>query len=198
MLEAVLLWLGDNAAILGAIGALLATLLFIGPSWFKRKQHVKLSQDSIKAISSPSGPKLTIDDFMRIRREIKGDLEADLERAHESEKAKLREQISELERQLDDPDVALAEAEEKIADLSARLLRMGQEIGGDRLAEAEAALMQLDFSVADEIFAEIEARQELAVLEAARAAYGRGEVAEAEMRWNDAAEHYAESGSTEQ
>ena len=41
------------------------------------------------------------------------------------------------------------------------------------------------------MLAEIEADEELAVQRAARAAYGRGQIAEEQVRWHDAAGHYA-------
>ncbi|MFC3615224.1 tetratricopeptide repeat protein [Lutimaribacter marinistellae] len=75
--------------------------------------------------------------------------------------------------------------------MEARLERFGNQIGGDRLAEARRALEQGDYSIADDLFAEIEERRRLEVEEAARAAFGRGEIAEAEVRWADASRHYA-------
>ena len=74
--------------------------------------------------------------------------------------------------------------------LEALLERSGNDIGGDRIAQAKAALEKGDYSIADDIFAEIEARNTLAVQETARAAFGRGEIAEEQVRWADAATHY--------
>ena len=128
--------------------------------------------------------------FINVQKALKAELEAEFANAHAEEKDVLRARISELQSQLQNPDDALKVAQGRVAELEARLTRLGNSIGGDRLTEARAALARFDYSVADEIFADIEARQEMAVKDAARAAFGRGEVAEAEIRWADAAEHY--------
>ena len=59
------------------------------------------------------------------------------------------------------------------------------------MAEARQALEAGDFSIADALFAEIEDQEMLAVERTARAAFARGDIAEQDIRWADAAEHYA-------
>ena len=196
MLETVLGFLSDHSKELGAAGGLVAVLLFIWTivKWpFKRDRPTQLAPETIDQITPPQakdGPALTVAEFIRLRRDLKADLEQDLAEADDAEKSQLRARIAELESQIANPDAALAEARKRIADLEALLDREANHIGGDRIAEAKAALEQGDYSLADEIFAEIEARNELAVQETARAAHGRGEVAEAEVRWHDAYSHY--------
>ncbi len=119
------------------------------------------------------------------------EVEAALATASEEERTRLEGQRAEIARRLADVEGALKERDAKVRDLEALLAREGNEIGGDRLAEARAALQQGDFSKADDLFAEIEASAQAAVQSAARAAYGRGEIAEEQVRWADAAEHYA-------
>ncbi|WP_074785559.1 tetratricopeptide repeat protein [Roseovarius tolerans] len=163
---------------------------------FSKPKPTQLASDTIDQIKPPQakdGPALTVPEFIRLRRELKADLEAELAEAAEAEKSQLRARIAELEKQIANPDEALAEAQKRIKDLEAILDREANQIGADRIAEAKAALEQGDYSLADEIFAEIEAKNELAVQETARAAYGRGEVAEAEVRWGDAAGFYERS-----
>ena len=193
----VLAFLTDNAAVLGSVAAVVAIFIFV---WavitrpFRKEKKLDLTDDTIEKIAPrrpEQGPQLTVADFIRVRREMKADLEADLATAHADEKALLSARIGELEKQLADPDAALAEAQERIAKLEALLERSGNNIGGDRIAEARDALERGDYSIADDLFAEIEAHRELEVQEAARAAFGRGEIAEAEVRWGDAADHYA-------
>ncbi|MEJ6708272.1 MAG: hypothetical protein QNK92_05625 [Amylibacter sp.] len=58
------------------------------------------------------------------------------------------------------------------------------------MADARKALEAGDFSIADDIFTEIEIHEQLAVERAARAAFALGEIAEQEIRWADAAKHY--------
>ncbi|WP_294622204.1 tetratricopeptide repeat protein [uncultured Roseovarius sp.] len=181
---------------LSAAGGLVAVLLFV---WaiitkpFAKPKPTQLAPDTIDQIKPPQakdGPALTVPEFIRLRRELKADLEAELAEAAEAEKSQLRARIAELEKQIANPDEALAEAQKRIKDLEALLDREANQIGADRIAEAKAALEQGDYSLADDIFAEIEAKNELAVQETARAAFGRGEVAEAEVRWGDAYTHY--------
>lgn len=113
-----------------------------------------------------------------------------LKKAHKKEQKQLRQQIEELENQLRDPEAALAKARETIASLEAALTREGNEVGNEQMAKARTALEAGDFSLADEIFAQIEAREQLAVGRVARAAFARGEIAEQQVRWAEAAEHY--------
>lgn len=134
---------------------------------------------------------MALADFEARLQEREDRVRAELETAGPEESEVLRAQLSELQRQKDNPGPALEEAQARIAELEALLERMGNEIGADKLAEARAALEKLDYSVADALFAEVEERQKLEVQQAARAAFGRGEIAEAEARWTDAAAHYA-------
>src|SRR6056297_3168654 len=196
MLDAILGFLRMYGMELSAAGGLVAVFLFV---WtivkkpFSKPKPIEIapnSIDQIKPQQAKDGPALTVPEFIRLRRELKVDLEAELAEAAEAEKSQLRARIAELEKQIANPDEALAEAQKRIADLEALLDREANQIGADRIAEAKAALEQGDYSLADDIFAEIEAKNELAVQETARAAYGRGEVAEAEVRWGDASEAY--------
>jgi len=197
MVDAFLGFLRTYGVELSAAGGLagVAALIWAIVKWpFSKPKPTQLAPDTIDQIKPPQakdGPALTVPEFIRLRRELKADLEAELAEAAEAEKSQLRARIAELEKQIANPDEALAEAQKRIKDLEALLDREANQIGADRIAEAKAALEQGDYSLADDIFAEIEAQNDLAVQETARAAYGRGEVAEAEVRWGDAYTHYA-------
>ena len=130
------------------------------------------------------------DDFIQMTNKARDDAIAERDKLHGSERAILEDKIAELGRRLANPEEALAQQHAIIIALEEKLARFGNTIGGDRIADAKAALEQGDYSIADDIFAEIEANNDLAVQESARAAYGRGEVAEAEIRWHDAYAHY--------
>ena len=196
MIEAVLAFLTEYAVELGGAAAGLAIVETVFKPFrrlFGKTETVKLDAET-KAALAPVQAKdvtaLTVPEFIRIRRELKADIELELETAHDSDKQVLRARIAELENQIANPTDALAEANKRIADLEEILDRAGNDIGGDRIIEAKAALELGDYSIADEIFAEIEAREQIAVQNAARAAFGRGEVAEAQVRWHDAYEHF--------
>src|SRR6056297_816343 len=189
------LWAAFKAWLI-AESAWIAPLTGIGAfvlAWkwpFSKPKPTQLAPDTIDQIKPPQakdGPALHVAEFIRLRRELKADLEAELAEAAEAEKSQLRARIAELEKRIANPDEALAESQKRIKD------REANQIGADRIAEAKAALEQGDYSLADDIFAEIEAKNELAVQETARAAFGRGEVAEAEVRWADAAGFYERS-----
>jgi tetratricopeptide (TPR) repeat protein len=161
---------------------------------FSRKPKLELGEKTLAQLK-PSEQRttatLTVPEFIRIRKEMKADLEEEFKEAAEKDKAPLLARIAELERQIASPDEALLEAQKRIVDLEALLDRESNEFGHERINAAKAALERGDYSIADDIFAEIEAKEELAVQRLARASFGRGEVAEAEVRWHDAAKHYA-------
>ena len=137
------------------------------------------------------------------RDEVRADLEAKFAEARRADAAEakalrleievLQGKLAEYERRVANPEAAYAEFKRRIAELEDLLKREGNELGAARLEEAIKALEGGDYSVADGIFAEIKAREQLAVERSARASFGRGEIAEAEIRWADAAEHYAEA-----
>ncbi|MEP3946949.1 tetratricopeptide repeat protein [Ascidiaceihabitans sp.] len=196
-MDSIIVWLTENATVLGSLSAVVGLVLFV---WaiiakpFSRDKPTVLAPETIEQIkpnATKDGPSLTTAEFIRLRRELKGDLEEEFKAANAEGQARLRERIAELQSQIANPEPALAEAQKQISDLKDRLSRMGNEVGGERLNEAYDAFQRLDYSVADEIFAEVEERQRLEVEQASRAAFGRGEIAEAEVRWADAATHYA-------
>ena len=141
MMDAVLVFLRTYAVEFGSAGGLVAVLLFV---WtivkkpFSKPKPNQLAPDTIDQIKPPQakdGPALTIPEFIRLRRELKADLEAELAEAADAEKSQLRARIAELEKQIANPDKALAEAKKRIADLEALLDREANQIGADRIAE---------------------------------------------------------------
>lgn len=136
--------------------------------------------------------------------EVRADLEARFEESKRADAAErklleveisgLRNEIAELERRLANPEDSYRQYLTKIAELE-KLLEDATDatarIGANRIADAKAALEQGDFSAADEIFAEVQQIEAEAVKRAAEASYGRGLIAEEEVRWPDAADHYA-------
>ncbi len=193
-MEAILRFLEEYTEELGAAAAIAAIIVFIWAilKWIAGRRGGSAVQSPVSPEQPGGGAtKLTLEEFIQLRRDLKAELEAELKDASTEEKAQLTVRITELESQIANPDAALAEAQKRITDLEALLEREGNEIAPDRIAEARAALEAGDFSLADDLFAEIEARADIEVQRAARAAFGRGEVAEQEVRWADAATHYA-------
>jgi tetratricopeptide (TPR) repeat protein len=177
--------------ILTIAGAMLGALWYVITRLIWHRNRPENAPDQPQPAALPQGDVLSMDQHLTILQKREEHLEARLSTAHAEEKDLLQRQITELQAQIANPEESLAKAQKRIADLEALLDREANQIGADRIAEAKAALEQGDYSLADDIFAEIEAKNELAVQETARAAYGRGEVAEAEVRWGDAHKHYA-------
>ncbi len=116
----------------------------------------------------------------------------ELELAQEQkDKARIQAELNELKNRQADPEKALQEEAEFKAKIKADLEREGNEAGAEKMAEAQDALENGDFSKAIEFFTEIKKREELGGKRSARASLALGEIAEQEVRWHDAAEHYA-------
>jgi tetratricopeptide (TPR) repeat protein len=178
-----------NQSRVGAVVAIVATVC--GAIWIVGRPVLALVRKSPDTPEPSSVTKLDTYSFLKLQKHLKAELEAELLLAHADEQDRLRARIAELESRISHPETALKAAQTRISDLETLLERSGNYIGGDRITEARMALGRGDFSIADEIFAEIEARREMDVQEAARAAFGRGEIAEEQVRWTDAAEHYS-------
>ncbi len=133
---------------------------------------------------------LTPEQFERIIQLERNNAVEEYKKASDVKKVKLEQKIAELDRRLADVPKAFQKFKERISRLESILEREGNEIGNKKLAEAQDALEKGDFSKADDLFAEIEAREELAVKRSARAAFARGDIAEQQVRWHDAAKHY--------
>ncbi|MDO7559315.1 MAG: hypothetical protein MUR36_01090, partial [Paracoccaceae bacterium] len=135
MIEAVLAFLTEYAVELGGAAAGLAIVETVFKPFrrlFGKTETVKLDAET-KAALAPVQAKdvtaLTVPEFIRIRRELKADIELELETAHDSDKQVLRARIAELENQIANPTDALAEANKRIADLEEILDRAGNDIG---------------------------------------------------------------------
>ena len=174
--------------------------------WMKPKKPEKVEIANPEAlaalIQTPAAPAepivtLTLDQFdaRLVAREAR--VRARLEHADAKDRAVLQSQLDELTRQKADIDQSLEAERARIADLEARLTLEGNDLDADKLDAARAALETGDYSAADDLFAEIEARAAIAVQSAARAAFARGQIAEAEVRWADAATHYARAAGHE-
>ncbi|NOX74743.1 MAG: tetratricopeptide repeat protein [Alphaproteobacteria bacterium] len=170
-------------AVLGGVWALLSFL----PKMLMARNQARKTDTVLPNGSSPLTEKL-LEEAIEARIATRVEHAAE---AHGDEKNRLLAEIGALKDKLRDPHSALDEARTTIKNLEDLLERSGNDIGGDKIAEARVALERGDYSIADALFAEIEERRKLEVAEAARAAFGRGEIAEAEIRWADAATHYA-------
>ena len=79
----------------------------------------------------------------------------------------------------------------QVKKLKAKLKLDGDKIGVKKLTEALTAFQKNDFDNADKLFKEIEEAQKLAIQVSASTALARGQIAERQVRWTEAAKHYA-------
>jgi tetratricopeptide (TPR) repeat protein len=113
-------------------------------------------------------------------------LRDDLERGHQ--------QVAEYDRRLANLADDIADYLGQRAEIDQLLANAAMTTGFlalGRLSDARASLEAGDYSLADQIFAELAAMNSGPADQAAGLAYGQGLVAEEEVRWSDAARHYA-------
>ncbi len=118
------------------------------------------------------------------------ELRVEFATASAEERASLAAQIAEIEQQKSDIDASYLKAKEDLRLLRVELDSFKGDVPREKLEAAQTALYQGDRSMADALLAEVEQMESGAVERAAKAAYTRGEIAEQEIRWHDAAAHY--------
>ncbi len=117
-------------------------------------------------------------------------LRSDLERASTAEKALIEQELVAVTDKLSDIEASYTTAVEELRQLRQRIAQFEGQVPQQQLEAAQQALYQGDRSLADALFAEIEQKLAGQILLAAEAAYGRGKIAEHEIRWQDAYSHY--------
>ena len=188
--------LGKNANSIEAIAGILAivAVAFYGPRWYLKRRNgpdrILIANPEV-LITPPMPIQMTVEGFTEVQRKLRDEARADLAQAHGDERKRLEDKIDALNQRLANPDEALAQQHAIILDLEAQLTRRGNNIGDDRLADAKAALEQGDFAKARALFEDLQARTAPDVQANADAAFALGQIAEAEIRWHDAAAHYA-------
>ncbi|MEL7516986.1 MAG: tetratricopeptide repeat protein, partial [Pseudomonadota bacterium] len=119
-------------------------------------------------------------------------LRAELAQANADEQAVLRAQLAEVERQRADLHTAYTETVEANRQLRLRLSDFQDQVPRAKLEEAQQALFEKgDPTLADQLLAEVEDAAQDAIHVASEAAFERGKIAEDDIRWHDAANHYA-------
>ncbi len=103
-----------------------------------------------------------------------------------AEKAAVAEKLQNLE-------TSYAKAQETITGLREAAERYGNSLGAEKLEEARRIFADGDFDAADSLFARVEDEGDLEIERTAAAAFQRGKIAEEQVRWADAAEHYAKA-----
>lgn len=115
---------------------------------------------------------------------------SELTQASEAERSLLESQLAEVTARLENLPDAYAEALEQVAALERRLAELQGEVSDADLIAAQEALRKGQTAKADALFAQVEEQADVALAQAASAAFARGQIAEEEIRWADAAQHY--------
>ncbi len=110
--------------------------------------------------------------------------------AHNDEKIQLYKQIDDLKNSLANLPESLKKAQERNAELEVLLKHGDNKVVEKKLKRAMNAIKENNFTKADNILTEIEETEKLDKKDFGSIAYARGAVAEQDIRWQDAAEHY--------
>lgn len=99
-------------------------------------------------------------------------------------------ELTVVKERLADLKTSYDEAVQENTWLKSKLATFAEYIPDDEIIRAQKALINGDRSIADAILKAAEERSQNVVRASARMAYLRGEIAEWEIRWQDALEHY--------
>ena len=140
---------------------------------------------------------LTFEQHEKNVRDRLADAEEKLRAANEADRAALKGQLAEARKRAVDLEVDFARKQAELDSAHERLERLHNELGDEKIEEAKRALDQGDTKLADALFGEAQAKltaqaDDLAA-EAAKLAYERGRIAEDDIRWQDADQHYSEA-----
>ena len=197
--------LGKNANSIEAIAGIIAIVaaVFYLPRWYMKRRNGPdrvLIANPEAILSQPLGPppntlQMDVDTFASLQSKLRDEARTELAAAHGAERQRLEDKIETLNARLRDPEEALAQQHAIITSLEDQLARRGNEIGGDDLAAATTALEAGDFTKARTLFETLAARTAPEVTANADASFALGQIAEVEIRWHDAATHYARAAS---
>ena len=134
--------------------------------------------------------RLSVKEFQAVLEKRGQEIRNELETAHDEERDRLENELTEVKRQLSNIGPAHTEALKQISKLEEAVGSLGDDSSDNQLAEIRAAIETGDFSKADALLAEIEDRTDVAVVRAAEAAFQRGRIAAIQIKWGEAATHF--------
>ncbi|MEL7154764.1 MAG: tetratricopeptide repeat protein, partial [Pseudomonadota bacterium] len=202
MLESAVAWIGANLEVTGVLLAI-AVAIGGGIKWvfglFKKKpdtptpsQNITVEQSAAPVIiqPQPNTVHLTLEAYEERLKKARDEVLAQIPDSSGEQLQHLTNKRDEYESRLRDIEPAYEQAKARIAELEELLEREGNLLGAEELEQAEAALAKGDFDAAEASLIRIEDQGDLEVKRTARAAFGRGKIAEEQVRWLDAADHY--------
>jgi len=196
-------WVVENrdrtTAIATATGTIIAILLFLGALIAGSIRLFRHSAEQAPQQTPPIPPgaagvmTITLEEYEARQQRRGEEIAARLVGASEEDRARLASEKTELARRLAGIETSYAKAQETIAELREAAERYGNALGAEKLEEARRIFEEGDFDAADSLFAHVEDAGDLEVERTAAAAFQRGKIAEEQVRWADAAEHYAKA-----
>ena len=161
---------------------------------------LNLSPDSVSACRAKGRQRTGLLNFEQHERNVRervAEVKAELESAAEKDRARLEQQLTEAQKRASDLEVDFARKQAELDSAHERLDRLHNELGDEKVEEAKRAMDEGDTKLADTLFGEAQANltakaDDLAA-EAAKLAYERGRIAEDDIRWQDADQHYSEA-----
>ncbi|MFS4437895.1 hypothetical protein ACMA5I_06760 [Paracoccaceae bacterium GXU_MW_L88] len=136
-----------------------------------------------------------------LRREFSESRRAD-KAEHREAISRLESELAELRRRLSEPERDYAAYQKRIGELEQLLKQASGAVSEERIYEAREALNRGNLTIADKIFAEValyeEEQEQKSRQRRAEAEYGRGVIADQELRLNDAADHYGQAADLSQ
>jgi len=140
---------------------------------------------------------LTFEQHEKNMRDRVAEAEAKVQAATDAERAVLEQQLNEAQKRAADLEVDFARKQAELDSAHERLSRFHNEMEADKIEIAKKALDEGDTEMADALFEELQQNlsaqgYEMAA-EAAKLAYERGRIAEDDIRWRDADQHYSEA-----
>ncbi len=194
---------------LGVVVTIIVALVAWATGILKWLVNLFRSRPEVTAPSSASGgavvahknaavtvqqPGLTFQDHQAALKERETTIRNDLERAFEAEKDGLRKELAEAQRRIAAGETDYDETKKDLADISTDLAQI-ENLPPEKLKQAQTALAAGRTAVAEALLAEVEQEEEEGIERAAQAAYLRGEIAQEDIRWADAAVHYTRAAN---
>ncbi len=140
---------------------------------------------------SNSEMKMPYEDFQRRIELERNEAVDDYKKASDAEKVKLEQKIAELNHRLADVPKAFEELQKRNTELEELVKHGDNKAIEKKFQKAVDAFNENEFAKADKILIEIEETETLNKKNFGEIAYARGNVAAQDVRWKDAAEHYA-------
>ena len=193
------IWVNEKPLVAGAVatvGLLLLTALGMVSGlfgWLFRKRAADPAPLQVPPLppNTDSVVTLTLEKYEAQQQKLRERILIEMKEATGAERERLLAEKAAVEAKLADLETSYQQAQALIAELEASLERYGNELAPELVKDAEAALEAGDFTAAERLFERITDQGEMEVEKTATAYFRRGQIAEEQVRWGDAARHFS-------